>query len=61
VPALASAYRSDDPRLRYAVVKALAETDDRRGTATLTIARQDGDRIVRHAAAEALKDRDDDD
>jgi hypothetical protein len=43
------------------VVKALADTDDRRGTATLTVTRQNSDRIVRHAAAEALKDRDNDD
>jgi hypothetical protein len=43
------------------VVRALADIDDRRGTATLTVARQDTDRIVRHAAAEALKNRDEDD
>jgi HEAT repeat protein len=38
-------------------VKALAEIEDRRGDATLTLARQDRDRIVRRSAAEALEDR----
>jgi HEAT repeat protein len=43
------------------VVKALAEIEDRGADATLTIARQDRDQIVRRTAAEALEDRHDDD
>jgi hypothetical protein len=42
------------------VVAALAELEDRRGDAVLATASRDPDRIVRHAANEALKDRDDD-
>ena len=61
MPALAKAYTSPDPRLRFAVVRALADIEDRRGTQVLDLARQDPDRIVRRVASEALKDRHDDD
>lgn len=57
VPALSKAYVGAEPRLRYAIVKALAETEDRRGDATLIIAQRDQDQIVRRVAAEAVKDR----
>jgi HEAT repeat protein len=61
VPALAAAYRSDNPRLRYAVVSALSDLDDRRADDLLDVASKDRDQEVRHKAAEALKDRDHDD
>jgi HEAT repeat protein len=61
VPALATAYRSENPRIRYSVVAALAELEDRRGDAVLNAASQDRDQVVRHKATEALRDRDDDD
>ena len=65
VPALSRAYTGAEPRFRYAIVKALAETEDRRGDAILNIAQRDQDQIVRRVATEALKDRredrDDDD
>jgi HEAT repeat protein len=61
VPALATAYRSDNPRLRYSIVAALAELEDHRGDAVLSQASNDRDQIVRHKAAEALRDREDDD
>jgi HEAT repeat protein len=57
VPALSISYRSEDPRLRYAVVKALAEIEDRRGDAVLAIAAREKDAAIRHTAAEALEDR----
>jgi HEAT repeat protein len=60
VPALAAAYASLDPHLRFAVIKALADMDDRRVNVTLALAKKDRDRIVRHTAGEALKDREDD-
>jgi HEAT repeat protein len=60
VPALAAAYTNLNPQLRFAVIEALAEMDDRRVNVTLALARKDRDRIVRHMAAEALKDREDD-
>jgi hypothetical protein len=34
--------------------------DDRRVSVTLALAKKDQDRLVRHTAAEALKDREDD-
>jgi hypothetical protein len=61
VPALASAYRSEDPRMRYSVVSALGELEDSRGNAVLSLARNDRDQIVRHKASEVLEDREDDD
>ena len=61
VPALSKAYAGAEARFRYAIVKALAETDDRRGDAVLTLAAKDKDQAIRHTAAEALKDRHDDD
>ena len=61
VPALAAAYRSENPRLRYAVVSALSDLDDRRGDDLLSMASKDRDQAIRHKAAEALKDRDHDD
>ena len=61
VPALANAYRSEDPRLRYSVVSALSELEDGRGDAVLNLASKDRDQIVRHKAAEILEDREDDD
>ena len=61
VPALSKAYAGAEPRFRYAIVKALAETDDRRGDAVLVLAAKDKDQAIRHTAAEALKDRHDDD
>ena len=61
VPALSKAYTGAEPRFRYAIVKALAETDDRRGDAVLALAARDKDHAIRHTAAEALKDRHDDD
>jgi HEAT repeat protein len=61
VPALAQAYGSGYPRVRFAVVEALAEMEDRRVEVTLGLARKDPDRIVRHRASEALEDREDDD
>lgn len=61
VPALATAYRSENPRLRYSVVSALAELDDGQGNEVLSLARKDPDQIVRHKASEVLKDREDDD
>ena len=61
VPALAAAYRSDNPRIRYSVVAALAELEDARGEAVFNLASNDRDQIVRHKAAEALRDREDDD
>jgi HEAT repeat protein len=60
VPALATAYQSENPRLRYSVVTALAELEDRRGDPVLEAASRDRDQIVRHRAAEAIQDRDDD-
>jgi hypothetical protein len=42
------------------VIKALADMDDRRVSVTLALAKKDRDRIVRHTASEALKDREDD-
>jgi HEAT repeat protein len=61
VPALATAYRSENPRLRYSVVSALEELEDHRGDQVLLAASKDRDQIVRHKAAEAIRDRDDDD
>jgi HEAT repeat protein len=61
VPALTAAYRSENPRLRYAVVAALSDLDDRRGDDLLSLASQDRDQTVRHKAQEALRDRDHDD
>ncbi len=61
VPALTKAYVGAEPRFRYAIVKALAETDDRRGDAVLALAATDKDQAIRHTAAEALKDRHEDD
>jgi HEAT repeat protein len=61
LPELATAYRSEDPRLRFAVVKAVSQIEDRRGDATLVLARQDRDQIIRRTAAEALEDRREDD
>jgi len=49
-----------EPRLRYAIVKALGETDDRRGDVVLALAAKDKDQAIRRMAAEALKDRQDD-
>jgi HEAT repeat protein len=60
-PALAGAYQSHDPRLRYAVVTAMSELDGHHADAVLQLARNDSDQIVRHKAAQVLKDRDDDD
>lgn len=60
VPALSKAYAGGEPRFRYAIVKALAETDDRRGDAVLALAAKDKDQAIRHTAAEALKDRHED-
>lgn len=49
----------------YAIVKAVAEIEDRRGDAVLRLAAKDKDQAIRHTAMEALKDRredrDDDD
>lgn len=61
VPALATAYRSDNPRMRYSVVAALADLEDRRGNEVLSVARKDPDQAVRHKASEVLHDREDDD
>ena len=61
VPALTAAYQSDRARLRYAAVDALAEMEDSRGDAVMQAATNDPDQGVRHRAAEALRDRDDDD
>jgi HEAT repeat protein len=61
VPALSKGYAGAEPRFRYAIVKALAETDDRRGDVVLLLAARDKDQAIRHTAAEALKDRHDDD
>jgi HEAT repeat protein len=47
--------------MRYSIVSALAELDDSRVNDVLTLARKDRDQIVRHKAAEALHDREDDD
>ena len=57
VPALAQAYDGAEPRLRYAIVNALSEMDDSRGDKVLELAARDSDSAVRKAAAEALKDR----
>lgn len=57
VPALSKAYPGAEPWLRCAIVKALAETEDRRGDATLSIARRNQDQVIRRVAAEAVKDR----
>jgi HEAT repeat protein len=46
--------------LRYAIVEALAETEDRRGDVVLALAASDKDQAIRHTAAEALKDRQED-
>ena len=61
VPALSEAYAGAEPRYRYAIVKALAETDDHRGDSVLAQAARDKDQAIRHTAAEALKDRRHDD
>jgi HEAT repeat protein len=61
VPALSTAYGSENPRLRFSVVSALADLDDERGNAVLGQARKDPDQIVRHKASEVLRDREDDD
>jgi HEAT repeat protein len=61
VPALVAAYRSDNPRMRYSVVAALAELEDQRGEPVLNLASNDRDQVVRHKAAEALRDLEDDD
>nr|MBA3344475.1 hypothetical protein [Gemmatimonadales bacterium] len=50
-----------EPRLRYAIVKALSETDDRRGDAVLSVAARDKENAIRDMAAETLEDRRDDD
>jgi HEAT repeat protein len=60
VPALSKAFAGAEPRFRYAIVKALAETDDRRGDAVLVLAARDSDQAIRRTAAEALKDRHED-
>lgn len=60
VPALTQAYRSDNPRMRYAVVSALSDLEDPRGDDLLETASKDKDQNVRHKASEALRDRDDD-
>lgn len=60
VPALSKAYAGAEPRFRYAIVKALAETDDRRGDLVLALAAKDKDQAIRHTATEALKDRHED-
>jgi len=41
VPALSKAYAGAEPRFRYAIVKALAGTEDRRGDVVLVLAAQD--------------------
>jgi len=61
VPALSKAYAGGDVRFRYAVVKALAEIEDRRGDAVLAVAARDKDSAIRQTAAEALRDRREDD
>jgi HEAT repeat protein len=60
VPALTTAYRSENPRLRYAVVSALSDIDDYRGDDLLSTASKDRDQAVRRKAAETLRDRDHD-
>jgi HEAT repeat protein len=60
VPALSQAYVGAEPRLRYALVRALAEIEDRRGDAVLELAAREKDPAIRHTAAEALKDRHED-
>lgn len=57
VPALSQAYPGAEPRLRYAIVRALSETDDRRGDAVLAVATRDKVGAIRRTAAEALKER----
>jgi HEAT repeat protein len=42
-------------------VDALSNIDDRRGDALLTVAARDSDSAIRRAAAEALKDRHEED
>jgi HEAT repeat protein len=61
VPSLSRAYTGAEPRLRFAVVHALSEMEDRRGDAVLAIAAREKDTTIRRVAAEALKDRHDDD
>jgi len=60
VPALSRTYAGAKPRLRYAVVRALAEIDDRRGDTVLALAAREKDAAIRHTAAEALKNRHED-
>src|SRR3990172_1190310 len=61
VPASSTAYAGAEPRFRYAIVKTLAETEDRRGDVVLVLAAKDKDQAIRHTAAEELKDRREDD
>jgi HEAT repeat protein len=58
---LSKAYGGAEPRLRYAIVKALSEIHDRRGDAVLALAARDKDSAIRETAAEALNDRREDD
>jgi HEAT repeat protein len=61
VPSLAGAYSGAEPRLRFAIVHALAELEDRRGDAVLALAAREKDTAIRRIAEEALEDRHDDD
>jgi hypothetical protein len=58
---LSQAYTGAEPRLRFAIVHALAEMEDRRGDAVLTLAAREKDTAIRRLATEALHDRRDDD